>query len=68
MGYKIKIQKVNRPTNNSYYVNFPVAIAEALEVEKGEVFEWFIEDKNTLIFKLCLHRPERNIKLEDNKK
>ena len=67
MGYKIKIQKVTRPTNNSYYVNFPAAIAEALEVKKGEAFEWFIEDKNTLIFKRGLPIPKRNIKLEDKK-
>jgi len=68
MGYKIKIQKVSRPTNNSFYVNFPSAIAEALEVEKGEIFEWFIEDKNTLFFKRSTPKPKRNIKLEDDKK
>ena len=51
MGYKVKIQKVNRPTNVSFYVNLPAAIAEAIEIEKGEVFEWFIEDKNMLVLK-----------------
>lgn len=50
MGYEVKIQKVERPTNRSYYVNFPVALAEALSLAKGEVFEWIIEDKNTLVF------------------
>ncbi len=65
MGYKIKIQKVSRPTNNSFYVNFPAAIAEAIEVEKGEVFEWFIEDKNTLIFKRSSHKPMKNIKIKE---
>ncbi len=50
MGYKIKVQKVERPTNNSYYVNLPVALAEAIEVQKGEIFEWIVEDKNTLKF------------------
>ena len=39
MGYPLKIQKVERPTNKSYYVNFPVALAEALGVVKGEEFE-----------------------------
>jgi hypothetical protein len=29
----------------------PVAIAEALKREKGEEFEWTIEDKNTLVLK-----------------
>ena len=51
MGYKTKIQKVQRPTNKSFYVNMPAAIAEALEIEKGEEFEWTVEDKNTLVLK-----------------
>ena len=51
MGYPVKLQKVERPTNRSYYINFPTAVAEALHVEKGEEFEWIIEDKNTLILK-----------------
>ena len=51
MGYKTKMQKVQRPTNKSFYVNMPAAIAEALEMEKGEEFEWTVEDKNTLVLK-----------------
>ena len=51
MGYKTKIQKVSRPTNNSYYVNLPSAIAESIKIEKGEVFEWIVDDRNTLILK-----------------
>jgi antitoxin component of MazEF toxin-antitoxin module len=51
MGYKIKIQKVQRPTNKSYYVNLPAALADSMEVKKGEEFEWYIEDKNTLVLK-----------------
>jgi antitoxin component of MazEF toxin-antitoxin module len=50
MGYLIKVQKVERPTNRSYYVNLPVALAEAISLQKGEQWEWSIEDKNTLIF------------------
>ena len=51
MGYNVKIQKVERPTNTSFYVNFPAAIAEATEVQKGETMEWFVEDRNTFILK-----------------
>lgn len=51
MGYRIKVQKVERPTNRSYYVNLPAALADAINVEKGEEFEWEIEDKNLLLFK-----------------
>ena len=42
MGYPVKIQKVDRPTNRSYYVNFPVALADALEIRKGEKFTWLL--------------------------
>ena len=50
MGCLVKVQKVERPTNRSYYVNLPVVMAEALTIEKGEEFQWIVEDKNTLIF------------------
>ena len=32
----IKVQKVDRPTNRSYYLNLPVVLAEALDLSKGE--------------------------------
>ncbi len=51
MGYIVKIQKVQRPTNKSFYINFPAAIAESANVEKGEEFEWLIEDRNTFVLK-----------------
>jgi len=51
MGYKVRMQKVERPTNKSYYVNFPAAIAEATTIEKGETMEWLIEDQNTFILR-----------------
>jgi hypothetical protein len=49
MGYSIKIQKVERPTNRSYYVNLPVVLAEAINIKKGERWEWSAKDSNTLI-------------------
>ncbi len=51
MGYKVRMQKVERPTNKSYYVNFPAVIAEATTIEKGETMEWLIEDQNTFILR-----------------
>ncbi len=63
MGYPVKIQKVERPTNRSYYLNFPVALAEAIGLEKGEAFEWWVEDKNTLVLKRIKPRPQRKLKL-----
>jgi hypothetical protein len=61
-GYIVKVQKVERPTNRSYYVNFPVALAEAMNMVKGEEFVWIVEDKNTLIFKRKKTRTPRQLK------
>lgn len=51
MGYTTKIQKVERPTNQSFYVNLPSAVAQSMDIKKGEVFEWLIENKNLLLLK-----------------
>lgn len=66
MGYIAKLQKVERPTNRSYYINFPVALAEALDMTKGEEYEWFIEDKNTLILKRVRTKKARVLKNAKN--
>jgi antitoxin component of MazEF toxin-antitoxin module len=51
MGFVTKIQRVDRPTNQSFYVILPSALAQAFDVDKGEEFEWTIEDKNLLLLK-----------------
>ncbi len=43
MGHKIKIQRVERGTTKSYYVDLPAALAEAALIEKGEEMEWLVE-------------------------
>ena len=48
MGYKVKLQKVSRPTNNTFFITLPVVLVETMELVKGEEFEWLLEDKNTL--------------------
>jgi hypothetical protein len=64
MGYEVKIQKVERPTNRSFYVNLPVAIADAVGIGKAETFEWAVEDKNTLVLsrkkKLKVRRSKKS--------
>ena len=62
MGYLVKLQKVERPTNRSFYVNLPAALADAIELDKGEELEWFIEDKNTLILRRKQIRKARAFK------
>ncbi len=51
MGHKVKIQRVERGKTKSFYINFPAAIAEAGQFQKGEEMEWFIEDRNTYVLK-----------------
>lgn len=62
MGYKTKIQKVERPTNQSFYANIPTAVAQAMDIEKGEEFEWVIEDKNLLLLQRLLPKRIRKLK------
>ena len=51
MGYPAKIQQITRKGFNQYYINFPRAIAMAMEFSKGDLVEWEIVDKDTLILK-----------------
>jgi len=51
MGYSTKIQLVKRQTSEQWYVNFPVAVAQAVEFEQGEVVEWFIGVHQNFVLK-----------------
>jgi hypothetical protein len=61
-GYSIKVQKVERPTNRSYYVNLPAVLAEALEIKKGEEMKWLVEDKNLLLLSRGQRKPPRKLR------
>ncbi len=62
MGYKTKIQLVDRPTNQSFSVNLPAALAQSFEIEKGEDFEWIIENKNMLLLQRVKPAKKRALK------
>jgi len=62
MGYACKVQKIQRETQKTYYINLPNAIAEAIEIEKGEAFEWIVEDRNTLVLQRSKPRKARSFK------
>ena len=49
MGYKTKIQLINRAKSEQWYINFPAAVAQAMEFQKGEVVEWLIDDHQRMI-------------------
>ena len=59
MGHKIKIQRVERGTTKSFYVNFPASLAEAAQIEKGEEMEWLVEDKNTFVLRRVM--PNKSV-------
>ena len=62
MGYKVKIQHVDRGSTQSFYVNFPAAVAEAANIVKGEEMEWSIENKNTFVLQRVKPVRERILK------
>ena len=51
MGLPTKIQLIKRAKSEQWYINFPSAIAQAMEFNKGEIVEWIVENKNKLVLK-----------------
>ena len=49
MGYVTRVQVIERKNQTrQFYVICPAALAEALELQKGEEVEWVVEDKGRL--------------------
>lgn len=55
MGYPTTVQLIARKNTEQWYVNFPAAVARALDFEKGEVVEWTIQSRSEITLKrrLC---------------
>lgn len=49
MGFPTKVQLISRKASEQYYINFPSALAQAMEFSKGEAVEWTVADKGHLI-------------------
>lgn len=49
MGYPTKVQLIERKASQQWYINFPAAIAQAMDFAKGENVQWTIADKGHLI-------------------
>ena len=54
MGYPTRVQLIDRQASQQWYINFPAALAQAMDFQKGEVVEWSIQDKRHLL----LHRTQ----------
>jgi len=48
MGFPTKVQLINRKASEQWYINFPSAVAQAMEFSRGETVEWILEDKTLL--------------------
>jgi hypothetical protein len=48
MGFPTKVQLIKRQASEQWYINFPSALAQAMEFSRGETVEWFVEDKGLL--------------------
>jgi hypothetical protein len=51
MGFPTKVQLIQRKDSQQWYINFPSAIAQAMEFSRGEIVEWIVEDKNRLLLR-----------------
>lgn len=51
MGYPTKVQLIKRKASEQWYINFPSAVAQAMEFQRGETVEWIIEDKSQLVLR-----------------
>ena len=56
MGFPTKVQLIKRQASEQWYINFPSALAQAMEFSRGETVEWSIEDKSLLALRR-LHPP-----------
>jgi len=51
MGYPTRVQRIKRKASEQWYINFPAALAQAMEFERGEVVEWVVEDRANLLLR-----------------
>lgn len=58
MGYPTKVQLIQRKKSEQYYINFPAAIAQAMDFSKAEDVEWTISDKKHLILSRKVVPPD----------
>jgi hypothetical protein len=61
MGFPTKVQLIKRQTSEQWYINFPSALAQAMDFVRGETVEWSVEDKSLLALRR-LHPPASKLK------
>lgn len=51
MGHPTKLQLIKRKTSEQWYVNLPHAVAQAMELDRDELWEWIVESKDVLVLR-----------------
>jgi hypothetical protein len=51
MGFKTRIQLIQRKGSQQFYINFPSACAQMMNFRKGEEVEWEFTPKGELVLK-----------------
>jgi hypothetical protein len=62
MGFPTKVQLIQRDASQQWYINFPSALAQAMEFTKSEVVEWVIKDQDTLMLRRKAHKAQQSKK------
>ena len=61
MGFPTKVQLIKRKASEQWYINFPSALAQAMNFSRGETVEWSVEDRSLLALRR-LHPPAPTLK------
>lgn len=49
MPFPTKVQQIRRKNSEQWYINFPSAVAQMMDFTKGEVVNWSLHDRSTLV-------------------
>jgi len=66
MGYPTKVQLIRRQASQQWYINFPAALAQAMEFSRGETVEWIIQDRSQLLLRRLAAPPASKKKRPDS--
>ena len=58
MGFPTKVQLIKRQESQQWYINFPSAVAQAMEFTKGEAVQWTVVDKGHLVLSRDVVPPD----------
>lgn len=58
MGFKTKVQQIRRKSSRQFYINFPSACAQMMDLRKGELVEWVLTDNGDLLLRRYRDKQE----------